>query len=99
MANKKAKQFMPFDALGGYQESLRDAEKIKIIKPVLSEDDYERLNVAFTQVKKGMFLSFRYYELEQIIEVSGIVSRIDFVNRYLKIDGRMFLLDDIIEII
>ena len=99
MVNKKAKQFMPFDALDGYQDSLRDVEKIKISKPILSEDDYELLNAAFFQVKKGMFLSFRYYELGQIIEVTGVVSRIDLVNRYFKIADRKFTLDDIIEII
>lgn len=49
----RAKQFMPFDALKGYREALKERERIKAPKRDLSEDYMEELDRKFHQIKKN----------------------------------------------
>ena len=49
----RAKQFMPFAALKGYEEALRKKEKIIVPGPVLSEEYKEELDRKLRQVKKN----------------------------------------------
>ena len=57
MATKKAdraRQFLPFDALKGYKEALKEKQKVIIPKKQLSEDDEQILSFKLNQIKKGI---------------------------------------------
>jgi len=58
----RAKQFMPFAALKGYEDALREREKIVVSKIELSEERKEELDMKFRQIHKNDIISFKYVE-------------------------------------
>lgn len=52
MREERAKQFMPFAALKGYEEALHRKEKHKVPKMELSEEYQEILDRKLRQVQK-----------------------------------------------
>ena len=50
--NLRAKQFMPFDALKGYKEAIKEKQKIVVRKKELSDDELELLSIKIKQIKK-----------------------------------------------
>ena len=56
----RAKIFLPFDALKGLQEALREKEKILVDKKILSIEEKEKIAHKLLQVKKGMIIKVIY---------------------------------------
>ena len=82
----RAKQFLPFDALKGLQEALREKEIEYEEKKELSEDTLAELNNKFNQIEKGSFVKIRYYRNGRYCEIKGIVTYIDYIKRKIQID-------------
>ncbi len=82
----RAKQFLPFDALKGLQEALREKEIEYEEKKELSEDTLAELNNKFNQIEKGSFVKIRYYRNGRYSEIKGIVTYIDYIKRKIQID-------------
>ena len=82
----RAKQFLPFDALKGLQEALREKEIEYEEKKELSEDTLAELNNKFNQIEKGSFVKIRYYRNGRYSEIKGIVTYIDYTKRKIQID-------------
>ena len=82
----RAKQFLPFDALKGLQEALREKEIEYEEKKELSEDTLAELNNKFNQIEKGSFVKIRYYRNGRYKEIKGIVTYIDYIKRKIQID-------------
>ena len=82
----RAKQFLPFDALKGLQEALREKEIEYEEKKELSEETLEELNNKFNQIEKGSFVKIRYYRNGRYSEIKGIVTYIDYTKRKIQID-------------
>lgn len=79
MQNKKldrAKQFMPFAALRGYYDLIRQCERIKEDKKELSDSEAEILSSKLSQIKKGMIINVIYYNIDAYDELTGMVSDI-----------------------
>lgn len=53
---ERAKQFMPFDAMKGLQEALREQEEIysRVDKHEVSEEQQQFLSDMLTKTEKGM---------------------------------------------
>ena len=51
----RARQFMPFAALRGYYDKIREQQRIKEPKRELSETEAERLSYKLNQLKKEVF--------------------------------------------
>lgn len=81
----RAKIFMPFDALKGYKEALREKEKVVVEKIELSEELVERLSYILFKLKKGNMVKVVYYENDEYIEVFGLISKIDYQSEYLVV--------------
>lgn len=96
--NDRARQFMPFDALKGYKEALQEKRKIKINKKELTEDDISELSYKINQIQKNMIIKVIYYNKEEYLEVEGMVSKIDFDNRYVTIVKTKIKFDNILKI-
>ena len=94
----RAKIFLPFDALKGLQEALREKEKILVDKKILSIEEKEKIAHKLLQVKKGMIIKVIYYENNEYIELEGIVSSIDYTYQYLKIVKKEISFNDILDI-
>ena len=81
----RAKQFMPFAALKGYEEALRRKEKIVVEKIELSEEMKEELDRQFQQIKQNDIVTVVYYEEEEYLRITGMVAKIDKSARILKV--------------
>ena len=82
----RAKQFLPFDALKGLQEALREKEIEYEEKKELSEETLAELNNRFNQIEKGSYVKIRYYRNGRYSEIKGIVTYIDYIKRKIQID-------------
>ena len=93
----RARQFLPFDALKGFKEAIKERQKIKVEKPVLSEEMAIELSYKLNQVKKGMIVKIVHYDNEEYIETFGLVSEFSEVSNYLKIVKKKILFENILD--
>lgn len=98
MKADRASQFMPFAALKGYEEALRQKEKIVVEKSTLSEEALEHLDYQIKRLQEGDIAEVIYYDGENYIKKSGVVSKISFTAKYLTIVTTDISFDDIKEI-
>lgn len=95
---QRAYIFQAFDALKGFQELLREKERIIVEKRELSEDDLEILNRKIHQIQKGDMLQIVYYDEKEYVQKTGIISKIDFDKKYIQMVKEKIALDCIVEI-
>ncbi len=81
----RAKQFMPFAALKGYEEALRAKEKVVVPKMELSEEMLEDLDRKLHQIQRNDIITVVYYNGEEYVRVTGMVSRLDPDAKVLKV--------------
>lgn len=96
----RAKQFMPFDAMKGLQEALRDREErhSRVERREISEEMMERNTLALRHIVKGTRILISYYRAFHEVEKEGIVTELNLQFRYLKIHDEKILFEDIYEI-
>lgn len=95
---ERAKQFMPFAALKGYTEALRQKEKIVVPKMELSEEYKEMLDWKLRQVQKNDMITVTFFCKHEYLKQTGMVSRIDETARILQVVNTKILFDDIYDI-
>lgn len=93
--SNRAKQFMPFDALKGFREALREKEKIVVAKRELSEEQKEELDYKLRQIHKMDMITVEYFQEGEYVQTTGVVTRIDENSRVLKIVNKKIDFDDI----
>ena len=91
----RAKQFMPFAALKGYEEALRRKEKVTVPRPDLSEEYQEEVDRTLRMLKKGDMASVIYFHRGEYLKVTGMISRIDAGERILDIARQKIPFGDI----
>lgn len=96
--DNRAKQFVPFAALKGYEEALRAKEKIIVDKIELSEEKKAELDYKLQQIKKNDIITVVYFLKDEYIKLEGMVSRLDIDARILKIVNTSIPFDDIYEL-
>ena len=94
----RAKQFMPFAALKGYEEALRRKEKIIVEKVELSEEMKDELDRRFKQIAQNDIITVVYYAEEEYLKITGMVARIDIDARILKVVNTKIPFDNIYSI-
>lgn len=95
----RAKLFIPFDALKGLQEALREKEKEIEERKELSEESLEKLEENFNNIEISSQVTIRFYKNKQYINVSGIVTDIDYVKKKIVLDKDIKInINDIIKI-
>ncbi|WP_318255729.1 YolD-like family protein [Sellimonas sp.] len=82
---ERAKQFMPFAALKGHKKALEEKEKPVVEKMELSEERAEELSFQLSQIRKNDMITVVYFQNRDYLKITGMVSKIDFQSRYLKI--------------
>ena len=58
----RAKQFLPFDALPGFKEALKEKEIKKEAKIELAEDSLQELESKLNELEKGSIIKLIYYK-------------------------------------
>lgn len=95
----RAKQFLPFDALKGFKEALREKEVEYEEKKELSDESLEELENTFCRLQIGSVAKIRYYKNKQYIEVLGKITNIDYIKKKIQIDQKQNInISDIIYI-
>ena len=82
----RAKQFLPFDALKGLKEALREKEIEYEEKRELSEESLEELEEEFNKINIGSIVKIKYYKNRQYIEAKGEITKIDYNKKRIQID-------------
>ena len=98
MKADRAKLFIPFDALKGYKEALREKERIVCDKKILSEEQMEELSNKILAIRKRDIVKLIYFEKDEYLELTGMVSSIDYIERTITIIKTKIKFDDIYEI-
>lgn len=96
--SERAKQFMPFAALKGLPEALKAKEKIIVSKIELSPEMEEELDRKMHMLVRGEIATVVYFNNDEYIKISGMVSRIDTSCRILQIVNTKINFDDILDI-
>ncbi len=94
----RAKQFMPFAALKGYEDALREKEKIVVPKRELSEEAREQLDWKLPQIHRNDMITVIYYCDGEYLKLTGMVARIDLGARILKVVNTKISFEDIFDI-
>ena len=93
--SERAKQFMPFAALKGLPEALREKERITVPRRELTEDMAQELNCQLSKLRKGMTARIEFYSEYEYVKITGTVSRIDENMRIIRLGDTEISLDDI----
>ena len=81
----RAKQFVPFAAVKGFEEALRAKERIVVEKIELSEERKAELDFKLQQIHKRDIITVVYFDKDEYVKIEGMVSRLDIDARILKI--------------
>ena len=86
--SRRAKQFVPFDALKGLKEAIAAKERRPEPRRVLSEEMMAEINKTLSGVQRGQCVTVVYYRsMEQAyLQLTGTVMKVDPYWRYLQID-------------
>lgn len=94
----RAKQFMPFAALKGLPEALKKKERLTVERIELSDCMKEELNEKFLQLETGKMVTVTYYLQGEYVKLTGMVAKIDYCYRVLRIVDIRIHFDYIIDI-
>ena len=91
----RAKQFMPFAALKGYEAALREKEKIVVKRIELTEEYKDELDRVLHELKVRDIVTVTYYKNDEYLEMTGMVSRIDITARLIKVVNEKIEFDNL----
>lgn len=94
----RAKQFMPFAALKGFEEALREKEKITVEKISLSEEIKEELDRKLQKIHRNDIVTIVYFSKDEYLKITGMVARLDVDARLIKIVNTKIPFEDIYDI-
>ena len=95
----RAKLFVPFDALKGLQEILREKEREVEERKELSEESLMELQEELNKVEIGSTVFIKYYKNKKYIDIMGVVRKINFIKKKIIIDADIIInMCDIIEL-
>lgn len=96
--DKRAAQFLPFQAVKGLDDALLAKEKIVVEKIELSEEMYEELDKKMHKIKKGNVVTCIYFSKDEYIKITGMVARFDEYARILQIVNTKIEFENILDI-
>lgn len=95
---ERAKQFMPFAALKGFELAIAEKEKPVICKVEISEDRKDELDMKLREINVHSIASIVYYNNGAYIRKTGMVAKIDTSARYIRIVNTKIAFSDIYDI-
>lgn len=96
----RAKQFMPFDAMKGLQEALRDREErhSRVARHDISEEQQMQNSEVILQLGKRSRVAMDFYRAFHDIHEEGVITEISLAYRYLKLNNEKICFEDIYRI-
>ena len=84
---QRAKQFMPFAALKGFEALLAAVAKPKDVQIELSEDQIDELNKILQTIHCGEWVRIVYYNKQRYTELIGSVDMISAQMQIISVQG------------
>ena len=81
----RAKIFLSFAALKGFEEALREKERIIVEKKTISEEMRLTISYRLSGLQKKDMVKVVYYNDGEYLEIQGLVSKMDPVNQELTV--------------
>lgn len=105
----RAAQFSPYAALTGYEDNIQEASRLTSKERYLSEDEKEHINMKLQMIeehlKDNLEVTIFYFEKDntkeggEYLEYTGIIRRIDQVNRIIQFNDKTKInIDKILDI-
>lgn len=88
---RRAAKYLPFDSLKGFKERLAKEEEklLKIDPPVLSEDEKMAMDfILFECFSQNLAVTISYYEDGNLKCYSGVIEKIDILNKQIYLMPR-----------
>lgn len=95
---QRAKQFMPFSALKGFEEAIKAQERLKEPRVILGEDARQELNFKLQGIQPGDRVRAEYYYESCYVMVRGRVKKIDTLGRRIHLEEIKIPIDDLRDI-
>lgn len=95
---ERAKQFLPFAALKGYEEAIEERTKIKAERVLLGEDAQTELDGKLRALQVGENISATYYRDGAYVKAAGRLSGINGKERLLIIGEERVPIDELRDI-
>ena len=93
----RAKQFMPFAALKGFEEALSLQEQKFQQKAALDEAEIEKINRELNKLRVGDETRLIYFYEGRYTPVNGEIKKIDPHRQYMEIGEARICFDDILK--
>ena len=94
----RAKQFLPFAALKGFEEAIGKRRKLDFEPVLLGEDAAEELDEKIRALSPGDDVRIVYYGNREFNGLSGRVKKINEYERLLELEEEKIRIDDIISL-
>lgn len=94
----RAKQFMPFSPLRGYEELIRQRGLSPAPRIVLGEDAQAELDERLRELAPGDQVRARHYKNGQYTDSRGHFLGLDPLRRFITIDAERISFPDLIEL-
>ena len=94
----RARQFLPFDALNGFQAALREKEKIYVDRVELSEEKEDELARKLMVVDNESIVEIVYYTNRQYLKLKGNVKKVEPIKRKITINETSIKFMDILSL-
>lgn len=97
---QRAKQFMPFDAMKGLQEALRDREErhARVERHEISEEQQRQNEAVILKLRKGNAVQIECYRSFHDVTLRGRITAIDIPRHFLAVGEEKVFFDDIYRI-
>ena len=95
---ERAVQFMPFAALKGYYDLIRERERVAEPKRELTDEQALELSRKLSQLKRREMACIVHYDGEAYVTARGLVSDIDLAARTVTVVRTRIPFDDIADI-
>lgn len=99
--SRRAKQFVPFDALKGLKEAIAAKEKKPEPRRELTDYIKEQINQILTELHKGQQITVVYYgnREQQTLQITGTVMNVDAYWKILQVNNVAIEFSEIYEIV
>lgn len=94
----RARQFMPFAALKGYYDLIKEEQRTKEPPKEISEDEARIINKKLLALKKGKMVRITHYDKDSYITTEGMISSVNFDFKKLVVVKTEIQFEDIIKI-
>ncbi len=95
---ERARQFMPFAALRGFEELIREQTKEIAPKRELSEEQAARLSARLARLERGMLVKVVYYAQDGYVTLRGMISDVNLPMRTITVVKIEISIDEIADL-